>query len=118
MLRRFLAVVLGFVLCSSVSAQPTPDRDMRAWARHFKVGNNVTVKLIDKTTVKGKLDAITDAGITVVDGKTEASRPIPYEQVQSLEKSTPRWAWIVLGAVAAPLLIVIIAIAAAGGWKS
>jgi hypothetical protein len=102
-MNRLFALWLSLLLCSPASSQPAEPKNMRAWAKKFKVGNTVVVKLRDKTKVTGKLDSIAESGIMVFDQKNpgDPRNVISYEQIRSLEKKTRGFTWVVLGGAAA-----------------
>jgi hypothetical protein len=98
---RLLSVFLSLLLVLPSFAGPTRRENMSEWAKGFKAGDAVTLKLVDHTKIKGTLVTVGEAGITVIDHKRpdKGTLAIQYDEIQSLEKKTPVWVWACLAAI-------------------
>jgi hypothetical protein len=84
------ALVLNLVCVSSASAKPSADKDAQFAAKVkagvLKLGTGpaarVEIKLRDGTKLKGYVTEALDDRFVVVDGRTGASRDVPYPQVK------------------------------------
>jgi hypothetical protein len=114
-MRPVLALAMS-VLLSLSAAGVTPDPTVVAFAKREKPGKTVVIKLIDKEKVKGTLVAATDTAVEISFFKAgeEVRRAIPYEQIESIGKPAPGWAWVALGVVAGAVALMMVGYAHAG----
>ena len=125
MLKRTIAIMLAAVLMSvasaflTVKAQTGKDDLLAAKARAdvSKRGTGrdarVEIKLRDNTKVKGYISEAGQDSFTVTDSKTGATRTLSYADVSQVKKQgggLSTRTWIILGAVAAAVVVVGIAV--------
>ena len=77
----------------------------------------VVVKLHDKTKVKGYITRMDQDSFTVTDSKTGASQTLSYSDVHDVKKASSGWStknWLILGAVAAGIVVTGIVVKSVG----
>jgi len=113
-MRNVLCVILSFLICQNTFAA-TANKEVIAFAKSVKPGQTVVVNLVNKEKVKGTITSATDSAVEIMTfkEKQEARRTIPYDQIKSMGKPTPAWAWVTLGVVGGFVVLIIVGIALA-----
>ena len=119
-IQQAFALVLAALLVMPAEAQ---ELTLKETLIEIPTGSVVSVKLVGKGKLRGKLGSVTDSGFdlqTVKDGKI-STQTLKYAEVKSIkhqEKGMSTAAKITLGALAGigVFFLVLIAIAAGSGW--
>ncbi|MBI5282904.1 MAG: hypothetical protein HY858_14560 [Candidatus Solibacter usitatus] len=81
---RLLAIVLSLTLCL-----PAAELDLRAKALQIPTGAPILLKTTARQTLRGRLNAVSDAGIAMqlVENNAIAERTVPFSEIKSLKQT-------------------------------